>query len=52
MGLCVGGELKNAVAVVRGGKVILSQHLGDLTTCGRSSIFGQAIGGPAGSCSA
>ena len=30
-GLCVGGELKNTVAVVRGSEVILSQHLGDLT---------------------
>ncbi len=29
-GLCVGGELKNTVAVVRDGQVILSQHLGDL----------------------
>ncbi len=30
-GLCVGGELKNTAAVVRGAEVILSQHLGDLT---------------------
>ena len=29
-GLCVGGELKNTVAVVRDGSAILSQHLGDL----------------------
>ncbi len=29
-GLCVGGELKNTVAVVRGARVIPSQHLGDL----------------------
>ena len=29
-GLCVGGELKNTVAVVRGGHAVLSQHLGDL----------------------
>jgi len=29
-GLCVGGELKNTVGVVRDGGVILSQHLGDL----------------------
>ncbi len=30
-GLCVGGELKNTVALVREDQVILSQHLGDLT---------------------
>jgi len=30
-GLCVGGELKNTVAVVRGGEAIVSQHLGQLT---------------------
>jgi hydrogenase maturation protein HypF len=30
-GLCVGAELKNTVAVVRGRSVVLSQHLGDLT---------------------
>jgi hydrogenase maturation protein HypF len=30
-GLCLGGELKNTVAVVRGGQAILSQHLGDLS---------------------
>ncbi|MCC6581781.1 MAG: carbamoyltransferase HypF [Phycisphaeraceae bacterium] len=29
-GLCVGGELKNTVAVVREDHAILSQHLGDL----------------------
>jgi hydrogenase maturation protein HypF len=29
-GLCVGGELKSTVAVVRENQVILSQHLGDL----------------------
>jgi hydrogenase maturation protein HypF len=29
-GLCVGGELKSVVGVVRDGNVVLSQHLGDL----------------------
>lgn len=29
-GLCLGGELKNTIALVRGNEVILSQHLGDL----------------------
>jgi hydrogenase maturation protein HypF len=30
-GLCVGGELKNAVAMVRGHEAFLSQHIGDLS---------------------
>ena len=30
-GICLGGELKNTVAVVRGHDVIVSQHFGDLT---------------------
>lgn len=30
MGLCVGGELKSVLAVVRSGRATLSQHLGDL----------------------
>jgi hydrogenase maturation protein HypF len=30
-GLCVGGELKNTVAVVQAGRAILSQHVGDLS---------------------
>ncbi|MCC7407373.1 MAG: carbamoyltransferase HypF [Phycisphaeraceae bacterium] len=30
VGLCVGGDLKNTVAIVRGDQAILSQHLGDL----------------------
>ncbi len=29
-GLCVGGHLKNTVAVVHGGQAVVSQHLGDL----------------------
>jgi hydrogenase maturation protein HypF len=30
-GLCIGADLKNTIAVVRHGEVILSQHLGDLS---------------------
>ena len=30
-GLCVGGELKNTVGIVREGQVVLSQHLGNLS---------------------
>ncbi len=30
-GLCMGAELKNTVALVNGGHLVLSQHLGDLT---------------------
>lgn len=29
-GICVGGEMKNTVAVVREGQVVCSQHLGDI----------------------
>ena len=31
MGLCVGAELKNTIALVNGQQAILSQHLGDIT---------------------
>jgi len=42
-GLCVGGELKNAVAVVRGGNAVLSQHIGDLTYTLAYQRFEQTI---------
>ncbi|MGE5608267.1 MAG: carbamoyltransferase HypF [Bacillota bacterium] len=42
-GLCVGGELKNTVAVVRDGRIILSQHLGDLTHALAFDYFKRAI---------
>ncbi|MHC5024559.1 MAG: carbamoyltransferase HypF [Planctomycetota bacterium] len=42
-GLCVGGELKNTVAVVRGDQAVLSQHLGDLTFALAARRFEQTI---------
>jgi hydrogenase maturation protein HypF len=42
-GLCVGGELKSTVAVVRGDEVILSQHLGDLKHTLGFEYFKKAI---------
>ena len=42
-GLCVGGELKNTVAVVRGDEVILSHHLGDLKHTLAYGYFQKAI---------
>jgi len=42
-GLCVGGELKNTIAVVRGREAILSHHLGDLTHPLAFAHFKQAI---------
>lgn len=42
-GLCVGGELKCTVAVVRDGAAILSHHLGDLTHALAYEHFQQAI---------
>ncbi len=46
-GLCVGGELKNTIAVVRptsrGHEVILSQHLGDLENALAYEHFQRAI---------
>ncbi|MBL4700389.1 MAG: carbamoyltransferase HypF [Phycisphaeraceae bacterium] len=42
-GLCVGGELKNTVALVRGNEVILSHHIGDLTYTRSYEYFQQVI---------
>ena len=42
-GICVGGELKNTVAVVRGRRVILSHHLGDLTHAAAYEGFRRAL---------
>ncbi len=42
-GLCVGGELKNTIAVVRNGRAILSHHLGDLTHPQTYAAFRRAI---------
>jgi hydrogenase maturation protein HypF len=43
MGLCVGGELKNTVAVVRGGRAVLSHHMGDLTHTLAYEYFRRAV---------
>ncbi len=37
--LCVGGHLKNAVSVARGGKIVLSQHIGDLENAETEEAF-------------
>jgi hydrogenase maturation protein HypF len=42
-GLCVGGEMKNTVAVVRENEVTLSQHLGDLAHARTYASFKRAI---------
>ncbi len=42
-GLCLGGELKNTVAVVRDDSAILSQHLGDLKHVEAFAHFQRAI---------
>lgn len=41
--LAVGGHLKNTVALLRGDRVVLSQHLGDLSTVEADRAFRQAV---------
>ncbi|SNR81555.1 carbamoyltransferase HypF [Blastococcus mobilis] len=41
--LAVGAQLKNTVALARGGSVILSQHLGDLQHWPTAAAFQQAV---------
>ncbi|MHC4446911.1 MAG: carbamoyltransferase HypF [Planctomycetota bacterium] len=42
-GLCVGGDLKSTIAVVRGDSAVLSQHLGDLNYTLAYERFEQTI---------
>lgn len=42
-GICLGGELKNTIAVVAQGQVLLSQHLGDLRHPRTFTLFKQTI---------
>ena len=41
--LAMGGHLKNTVAVLTGNRVVLSQHLGDLSTLESDRTFRQAV---------
>jgi hydrogenase maturation protein HypF len=41
--LAVGGHLKNTVALLTGNRVVLSQHLGDLSTVEADKAFRQAV---------
>lgn len=42
--LAVGGHLKNTVALLSGDRVVLSQHLGDLSTVEADTAFRQTVG--------
>lgn len=42
-GLCIGGDLKSAIAVVQGRRVILSQHLGDLSHPSTYSLMKRTV---------
>ncbi|MGZ8382276.1 MAG: carbamoyltransferase HypF [Nitrospira sp.] len=41
--LAVGGHLKNTIALLTGNRVVLSQHLGDLSTLEADRAFRQAV---------
>jgi hydrogenase maturation protein HypF len=41
--LALGGHLKNTVALLTGNRVVLSQHLGDLSTLEADAAFRQAV---------
>ena len=41
--LAMGGHLKNTVALLTGNRVVLSQHLGDLSTLEADAAFRQAV---------
>ncbi len=42
--LCVGAELKNTIALTRGGQIFLSQHIGDLENLPANQFFESSIG--------
>jgi len=42
-GICLGGELKNTIAIVTAHEIILSQHLGDLSNALAYQYFQKAI---------
>ena len=41
--LAMGGHLKNAIALLCGGRVVLSQHVGDLSTVEAFTVFRQTV---------